>query len=347
MNRFPFGFLPDGRECHLYILRNAAGLEAKIATYGGIVTELHVPDRSGSLADVVLGFKSLAEYLNGHPYFGAITGRAAGRLTQGKFRLDGKDYQLAVNNPPNHLHGGIVGFDKRLWQAHDASDHATDRLRLSYVSPEGEEGYPGTVTVTVEYELTSRNELRITYTATTDQPTLLNLTNHSYFNLNGEGSGDILSHWLRVSADRVTPADFDLTLDGRIASLAGEPNDFRVPAPIGSRIEGLLHQHGDSYLVNRSGPQETVVAALWAPESGRLLEVSTTEPTLQFYTGRFLDGTLTGKSGRKYGRHAGACLECQRYPEALGRPEFDTIELRPGQTYRQVTTYRFSTASHL
>ncbi len=333
-----FGTMPGGEEATLYTLANRNGFEADITNYGGIVTAIRAPDRKGRVADVALGFDSLDHYLRGHPYFGAITGRVAGRLTHGRFELDGRSYALAINNPPNHLHGGVVGLDKRLWRAEP--DGA--RLRLSYLSPDGEEGYPGNVQLTVEYTVTDQNELRIDYLAMTDRPTLLNLTNHTYFNLAGEGEGDICDHELMIVADRYTPSDEQMTLTGASAPVDSLANDFRQSARIGGRIDGLLMQHGENYILRREGRGLALAARLREPVSGRVMEVLTTEPCLQFYTGRFLEGSLIGKSRRTYGRHAGLCLECQKFPAAHRRPEFDPIELRPEGTYRQSTVHRFS-----
>lgn len=334
-----FGTLPDARKASRFTLANRRGFEVSITNYGGIVTAIRMPDPAGPSVDVALGFDSLAAYVKGHPYFGAITGRVAGRITGGNFTLEGRSYSLAINNPPNHLHGGIVGLDKRLWSAE--ADSVAGKLRLTYLSLDGEEGYPGNVGLRVEYAVTDNNELCIDYAATTDRPTLLNLTNHTYFNLAGEGNGDIRGHRLEILADHYTPTDEQLTLTGRASPVDGRANDFREPARIGDRLDGLLLQHGDCYVLRNKERRLQLAARLVEPDSGRVLEVLTTEPCLQFYTGRFLDGSLIGKSGRPYGSHAGLCLECQKFTEALGRPEFDTIELRPGETYRQTTVYRF------
>jgi aldose 1-epimerase len=334
-----FGTMPGGESANLFTLTGRNGLEVDLSNYGGIVTAIRVPDRDGRVTDVALGFGSLDPYLRGHPYFGAITGRVAGRLTHGRFDLDGRSYQLAINNPPNHLHGGNVGLDKRLWSAEP--NFGAERIKLTYLSPDGEEGYPGNVQLAVEYAVTDQNELCIDYTATTDRPTLLGLTNHTYFNLAGEGSGDICDHELQVFADRYTPTDEEMTLLGESRPVESQANDFREPARIGDRLGRLLKNHGDNYVLNRSGRGLSLAARLREPVSGRVLEVLTTEPCLQFYTGKFLDGSLVGKSGRAYGSHAGLCLECQKFPAAAGRPEFATTELRPGETYRQTTVYRF------
>ena len=291
------------------------GLLLKVITYGGIVTQLHVPDRKGRTADVVLGFDNLEQYLAGHPYFGCITGRVAGRLTHGKFSIDGKAYSLAINDPPNHLHGGKNGFDKRVWHAEMLSD-GKERLRLSYFSPDGEEGYPGNVQVSVAYSLTDANEFVIDYKAVSDQATPLNLTNHAYFNLRGEGSGRIDDHVLQIFADDYAPADETMTLLGRREPVAGLANDFTRAKRIGDALPDLWKNHGDVYFIRPDGGSALVpVARLFDPHSGRVMSITSTEPCLQLYTGVSLDGTLKGKSSRPYGPHTALCLECEgRYP---------------------------------
>lgn len=339
MQKKVFGAMPNGETVEEYALSNGNGLVLKVLTYGGIISELHVPGRDGKLADVVLGLPRLEDYLGGHPYFGAITGRVAGRITYGKFSLDGQSYQLVVNNPPNHLHGGLCGFDKRLWRAEEKEGS----LRLSYHSPDGEEGYPGNIEISVTYSLTAANEVLIDYEAVTDKATPLCVTNHSYFNLAGEGSGPISDHILQIFADTFMPTGEDLTLLGRWESVSGRANDFRSPRRVGDAIPGLLKNHGDTYLVRaqRSARPE-LTARVSHPASGRVMEVLTTEPCLQFYTGVFLDGSLIGKAGAPYGRHAGLCLECQGYADGVNHPELGDIILRPKETYRQTTAYRFS-----
>ncbi|HTL72341.1 MAG TPA: aldose epimerase family protein, partial [bacterium] len=306
------------------------------------VNQLHVPDRNGRMADVVLGFDNLEQYLAGHPYFGCITGRVAGRLTHGQFSLNEKNYTLAINNPPNHLHGGAVGFDKRIWNAEVLSGQEP-RLRLNYLSPEGEECYPGNVRVSVSYALTDANEFVVEYEAVTDRATPLNLTNHSYFNLAGEGNGRIDDHILQIFADDYAPADEMMTLLGRRESVAGLANDFTGARRIGDVIPGLWKNHGDVYFT-RSGKSAipTPVARLVDPSSGRVMEIFSTEPCLQLYTGVSLDGTLAGKSGRPYGPHSALCLECEGYPNGVNAPQLGNIVLRPGETYRQTTVHKFS-----
>ena len=341
----PFGKMPSGEAIEEYTLVNAAGLSAKIITYGGILTELRVPDRRGQLADIVLGFDNLEQYLAGHPYFSCLTGRVAGRLTGGSFSLDGKKYALALNDPPNHLHGGVIGLDKRIWHAEPGESNGTPQLRLSYLSPAGEEGYPGNVHIAVTYSLTPANELILEYEATTDAATPLNLTQHAYFNLSGEGSGRIDDHVLQIFADDYAPANETMTLLGQRKPVAGGANDFTQPRRVGDTLAGLWKNHGDLYFV-RPGKRPGVVpvAQLSDPRSGRVLTIASTEPCIQFYTGMGLDGTLRGKSGQPYAAHAALCLECHGYPNGANEPHLGNIVLRPGTTYRQRTVHTFSTA---
>lgn len=315
-------------------------------TYGGIVTRLLAPDREGHLADVVLGLSNLDSYLAGHPHFGAITGRVAGRITGARFTLDGKTYELARNQAPNHLHGGIEGFDKKIWTATPiAGPDGGCSLRLTCRSRDGEEGYPGTVDVSVTYTVTADNIFSIDTEAVTDRPTPFNITHHSYFNLAGEGSGSIAGHLLRIHADQYVPANEHLTLLGRYASVDGA-NDFRESRRLGAAIPDLFLNHGDLYLLRRSrhsASELTPAARLVEPFSGRALDVSTTESHLQLYTGAMLDGSLTGKSGVAYARHAGVCLECHGYPDGANAPDFSDNILRPERPQRHTTMYAFST----
>lgn len=320
----------------LHELRNASGASVSILDYGGIVQSLLVPDRGGQLADVVLGFSGLDGYLERHPYFGCITGRVAGRITRGLLRLDGREYQLAVNDPPNHLHGGITGLDRRLWRA----DVDGERLVLRYHSPDGEEGYPGAVDFTVSYEWTEANELVIATEAVSDRPTPVSLANHSYFNLAGEGSGSVHGHVVQILADEFVPADEMMSLGGRRESVVGHPSDLRVPRVLGDVLPLLHQQHGDNYLL-RPADGVAVVARVTEPRSGRVMEVRTDESNMQFYTGSHLDGMFTGKCGRPYVKHDAFCLECQGYPEGAAHPELGDIVVRPGRPQRRRTVYAF------
>jgi len=339
-----FGTLPDGTPVRLYTLRNPHGVVVKVTEYGLIITELHVPDREGKPGNVVLGFDNLDRYLKGHPFFGAIAGRVANRIAGGRFAVDGHEYTLAKNNGPNHLHGGLKGFDKQVWKswalpctAHEAA------VEFAYLSPDGEEGYPGNLRVTVRYTLTDQNELRIDYTAATDKPTPVNLTNHSYFNLAGEG--DVLAHELMLAADLYTPTDEGLIPTGEIRSVKDSPLDFTTATAIGARHQqtGLKPSGYDHNFVLRGGGQSLALAArVYEPTTGRVLEVLTTEPGVQLYTANHMDGSVAGTGGVKYPRHAGFCLETQHYPDSINKPHFPSVLLRPGQTYQTTTVFRFS-----
>jgi aldose 1-epimerase len=330
-----FGRLPDGRPVELFTLRNRHGMTAKITNYGGIITELHVPDRNGKPGNIVLGFDNLGQYLQpNNPYFGAIVGRVANRIADGCFTIDGRTYQVTTNTPPNTLHGGKRGFDKKLWTA-----TANESLTLTYVSPDGEEGFPGNLNVTVVYSLLQdETGLQINYTATTDQPTPVNLTNHSYVNLKGPGSGTVLDHVLMLSADRYTPVDEGLIPTGEIAPVAGTTMDFRQPTRIGQRIDQVPGGYDHNYVLNKN----EVAARVHEPTTGRVLEVTTSQPGCQLYTGNFLDGAISGLGGR-YEKHGAFCLETQHFPNSVNHPTFPSTILRLGHTYRQTTTYRFST----
>lgn len=343
----PFGQTADGTKITAYTLLNKNGMKAKIITYGGIVTELHVPDKDGKLADVTLGHDSLEGYLKGHPYFGAITGRVANRIANAKFTLDGKEYKLAANNGKNTLHGGEKGFDKRVWKAEPMLTGDGPSLKLTYASKDGEEGFPGTLQCTVTYTLTADNALKIDYRATTDKPTPVNLTNHAYFNLAGHNSGDVLGHVLQLKADKYTPTDETLIPTGKIEPVAGTPFDFTKPTAIGERIKqikadpvgyDLNYVHGTK---REENPR--LVATVTEPKSGRVMEVLTTEPGVQFYSGNFLDGTNVGKGGAVYKQYNGFCLETQFFPDSPNQPNFPSITLKPGEEYRQTTVYRFKT----
>jgi aldose 1-epimerase len=336
-----FGELPDRTAVDLYTLTNANGLLAKVTNYGTIITELHVPDRQGSLGDVVLGFDKFAPYLKEHPFFGATVGRVANRIAKGRFTLDGKTYTLAVNNGPNHLHGGLKGFDKMLWKAEPMAGAA---VRFSYTSPDGEEGYPGTLEVTVTMTVTDANELRLDYAATSDKPTPVNLTNHSFFNLASAGSA--LGHELMIAADHYTPTNSALIPTGEIKPVKGTPLDFTAPQVIGARFAQLHNEpvgYDANYVLNSGGKSLALAARVHEPVSGRVMEVYTTQPGVQLYTANYLDGSLTGKRGIVYQQHDALCLETQHFPDSVNQPNFPSVMLRPGETYRQTTVFKFST----
>jgi len=338
----PFGKLPSGKQAHLFTLTNRNGLIARITNYGTILTELHVPDRQGRLADVVLGFDNLDQYLNGHPYFGCTVGRYANRIANGRFHLGDKACKLPINNGPNCLHGGKVGFDKVLWKATLLKGAA---VKFTHVSPDGDEGFPGRLACTVIVALTDENELAIDYFARASEPTHVNLTNHSYFNL--AGTGDIKSHLLTVASDYYTPKDqFDIPT-GEIHAVAGTPFDFNRPTAVGSRfvtLGGTPQGYDHNYVLRGGGGSLAPAATVTDPESGRTMEVLTTEPGLQLYTANWLDGSLSGKGGWKYQRHHALCLEAQHYPDSPNKPHFPTTLVRPDQIYRQTTVHRFSAA---
>lgn len=341
-----YGTTREGTVIDVYTLTNRHGMVAKVITFGALLTELHVPDRAGTMADVVLGFPQLGQYEGVHPYFGATIGRVGNRIAKGAFTLNGKTYTLATNNGPNHLHGGVKGFDKRVWRAQSVPATAGTAVKFTYVSPDGEEGYPGTLTASVTYTLTDTNELRLDYLATTDQPTPVNLTHHSYFNLAGEGTGDILNHQLTLMADRFTPVDDTLIPTGEIVSARGTVMDFTRATPIGSRIELVPGPapvgYDHNYVLNSGGGVLALAATVKDAQSGRVMEVLTTEPGLQFYSGNFLDGTLVGKAGAAYKKHWGFCLETQHFPDSVNRPSFPPTILQVGKTYKSATVYRFS-----
>jgi aldose 1-epimerase len=340
-----YGKLDDGTEVELYTLTNVNGVAAKVITYGGIITELWVPDKEFKFADVVLGKNDLKGYAAGHPYFGAITGRVANRIAKGKFTLEGKEYTLATNNGPNHLHGGKKGFDKVVWKA--AVENANvPVLRLSYTSKDGEEGYPGNLSCTVTYSITDQNALRIDYVATTDKATPLNLTNHSYFNLAGQGQSDILGHDIEIFADKYTPTDDTLIPTGKIEPVKATPYDLTKPTPIGKHLGEIKGDPGGydiNYVLRDQRPMK-MAARVVEPKSGRVMDVQTTEPGVQFYSGNFLDGKDQGKGkeGSVYKKHAGFCLETQHYPDSINHPEFPSTVLKPGASYRSTTIYAFS-----
>jgi aldose 1-epimerase len=342
--RAPFGTMPDGKPVEQFTLTNANGIELKAIGYGGIITSLRVPDRAGKLDDVVLGFDRLENYLQDHPFFGAIIGRYGNRIAKAQFTLGGQTYKLAANNGPNHLHGGVKGFDKVLWDVAPAGGNA---LAFTRTSADGEEGYPGNLRVRVTYTLTDKNELVVEYTATTDKPTPVNLTQHSYFNLAGQASGDILGHQLMLNADRYTPVDDTLIPTGELAPVADTPFDFRKPTAIGARINGSHPQlkagggYDHNWVLNRQGSGLQLAARVVEPKTGRTLDIATTEPGIQFYSGNFLDGKLTGKAGAVYRHRTGFCLETQHFPDSPNQPAFPSTILKPGEEYRTRTVFTF------
>jgi aldose 1-epimerase len=347
----PFGSV-EGQAVDRYTLRNCDRMEVKILTYGGILQEISVPDRRNKVANVTLGFDNLADYVAKSPYFGCITGRYANRIAKGQFTLDGVPYQLATNNGPNHLHGGNKGFDKRVWAATSFQTAKTVGVRLTYTSPAGEENYPGTLRTEVVYTLTQQNEIVMDYHATTSAPTIVNLTNHAYWNLEGEGTSSIGDHVLELHADRYTPVDATLIPTGAIDPVAGTPLDFTKATAIGDRIrEGhpqlvIGRGYDHNWVLNRASPGDTSLiraARVREPDSGRVLSIWTTEPGIQFYSGNFLDGTLVGTSGRMYRQGDGFALETQHYPDSPNHANFPSTVLRPGQVYETRTIYQFST----
>jgi aldose 1-epimerase len=341
-----YGVTEDGHAIDVYTLANVAGMRVRILTLGCIIASLEVPDREGNFANVVLGLDSVSDYLQRSPHFGAIAGRFANRIARGRFAVDGTEYRLETNAGPNALHGGRHGFDKMIWQAAAPGGEA---LRLRYLSPDGEAGYPGNLAVEVTYRLGEANDLRIDYVATTDKPTIINLTNHSYFNLAGEGSGDVLDHVVSIEADHFTPTDATQIPTGEIRSVGGTPFDFTRPTSIGERIraadEQLLLARGyDHNWVLRApvGDALRPAARAFEPRSGRVLDVLTDAPGLQFYTGNNLTGALVGPSGRAYRQSDGFCFETQQFPDAPNQPGFPSALLRPGEHFRSTTIFRFS-----
>ena len=343
-----FGTLPDGTSVDIYTMTNGQGTEIRATNYGGIVVSLRVPDKKGNLDDIALGFDDLKGYLASSPYFGAIIGRYGNRIANGKFTLDGKEYTLAKNNGPNSLHGGLKGFDKVVWHAEAFQNQLGVGIILTYTSKDGEEGYPGNLKTKVTYTLTDKNEWIIDYEAVTDKATPVNLTQHTYFDLAGAGKGDVLGHILKLNASRFTPVDQNLIPTGELRAVKGTPMDFTQPTPIGARIgsdyEQLRFGHGydHNFVIDRKGSDPVLVARVLEPTSGRVIEVYTTEPGLQFYSGNFLDGTITGKGGHVYKQRYGFCLEAQHFPDSPNHPDFPMTVLRPGNKYRSRTIYKLS-----
>lgn len=348
-----FGKLPDGREVTLYTLTGSHGFTVEVMNYGATIVSVRTPDRTGKIADVALGFSNLRDYLEKSPFFGSVVGRFANRIAHARFALDGKEYVLAANNSPGDmpcsLHGGNVGFDKVLWHAEASERDGLPVVRLSYLSKDGEEGYPGNLRVVVVYSITKDNGLRLDYEATTDAPTIVNLSNHSYFNLKGEGVGDILDHELMFKATRFTPVDKGLIPTGEIAPVKGTPFDFTKPHRIGDRVEANDEQlkfgggYDHNWVLDRKGPGLQLAATVYEPTTGRVMEILTTEPGLQFYSGNFLDGKIIGKSGRPYVHRSSVVLETQHYPDSINHPDFPSTILRPGETFRSSTVFQFST----
>lgn len=345
VEKIAFGTTPDGVAVDQYVLRSANGLVAKVVTYGATLTDLLVPDRTGKVASVILGWDRLDGYLGREPYIGATVGRVANRIAKASFELNGQVYKLAVNDGQNHLHGGLKAFDKVVWRAEPHASADAPSVTFTYRSPDGEEGYPGTVTVSVTYTLTAQNELKLDYSATTDKPTPLNLTNHAYFNLGGEGSGTIVDHELMIAADQYTPTDAALIPTGKILPVRGTPMDFTTPTRIGARIEQVPAAPPGGYDHNYVLPAHTqlvLAARVSEPTSGRVMEVLTTQPAIQLYTGNFLDGTIRGRNGAPYVKHAALCLETQHFPDSVHHSNFPSTIVQPGQPFTSETIYRFS-----
>jgi aldose 1-epimerase len=342
-----FGKLPDGTPVFEYTLTNAKNMTVGVLNYGGIITSIKVPDRDGKIDNVVLGFRNIDDYVGKNPYFGVITGRYANRIADAKFTLDGKQYTLAANNGPNSLHGGVKGFDKHIWQVKELPGTDKVGLELAYLSPDGDEGYPGNLHVKETYTLNDKNEFRIDYSATTDKTTVVNLTSHSYFNLAGNGSGTALDHKLTINADKYTPVSATLIPTG-IASVEGTPFDFRQPTRIGDRIrdsdEQLVYGRGydHNWVLSRPNDGSLALAArLEDAKTGRIMEIETTDPGIQFYAGNFLDGTLVGSAGKMYRQGDGLCLETQHFPDSPNHPDFPSTVLKPGEVYKTSTIHRF------
>jgi aldose 1-epimerase len=350
IHRDPFGRAPEGATAEVFTLFGDGGVTVKISNYGGVIVSLEAPGRDGMKADVVLGFKTIDEYGADRTFQGALIGRYANRIAKGRFTLDGKTYTLATNNGPNHLHGGNHGYGKKVWAARVVKGEHGEALELSLLSEDNDEGYPGSLNAKVVYALRADNGLEIDYTATTSKPTILNLTNHAYFNLAGEGAGDILGHLMQIEADQFTPVDETLIPTGELRAVKGTPLDFTKPTAIGARIDDTYEQmakgggYDHNYVLRGAAGKLRLAARVTEPKSGRVMEVLTTQPGIQFYSGNFLDGSLKGKAGKAYARRHGFCLETQHYPDSPNQPKFPSVVLRPGETYRETTVYRFTVA---
>ena len=338
-----YGKLPDGRQVDLYTLTNANGLRAKLISFGAILAGLELPDRDGKLADVTLGHDTLDEWRKDAAYMGATVGRYGNRIAKGQFSLDGKTYKLATNNGPNHLHGGKVGFNKVLWDAEEVRSGNAVGVQFTYRSKDGEEGYPGKLTATAVYTLTNDNELRAEFAATTDKPTVVNLVHHSYWNLGGAAAGDILGHVLMLNADQYTPVDETLIPTGELKAVKGTPLDFTTPTAVGKRIAKVKGGYDHNYVLRGERGKMRLAARVVEPKSGRVLEIHTDQPGIQFYSGNFLGDGMKGKGGIPYPKHHGLCLETQHYPDSPNKPAFPSVVLRPGETYRHIMIHRFST----
>jgi aldose 1-epimerase len=347
MKKELFGTTSDGRPVDLYTLSNSAGTEMRVTNYGGIIVSLRVADRNGKMADVVLGHDELKGYFDNSPYLGAIIGRYANRIAGGKFKLDGVEYKLATNNGPNSLHGGLKGFNQALWDASTSFGDKGESIAFSYTSKDGDEGYPGNLQIKVSYTLTNQNEVIVDYMATSDKATPVNLTQHTYFNLQGEGAGNILAHEITLHADRFTPVDKNLIPTGQILSVKGTPLDLTSPTAMGAHMDATFEQialargYDHNFVISRKNDSLELAARVREPVSGRVLEVYTTEPGIQFYTGNFLDGSVKGKQGHMYQQRSGFCLETQHFPDSPNHPNFPSTILRPGATFHSTTIFKF------
>jgi len=339
-----YGKLPDGRQVRLFTLTNSKGLRARLTDYGAITVSLEVPDADGNLADVTLGYDTLEGWLGSTSYFGATVGRYANRIAKGKFTLDGKTYTLATNNGENHLHGGVKGFDKRLWNAETVETAGAVGVKFTYLSKDGEEGYPGNLQVTALYTLTDSNQYKVEFSATTDKTTIVNLAHHTYWNLGGPAAGDILGHELMLAADKYTPVDAGLIPTGELKDVKGTPMDFTTPTTIGARIAQVEGGYDHNFVLrDYDGKTVRLAARVVEPKSGRVMEIHTDQPGIQFYSGNFLDGSVTGKGGVVYKKHGGFCLETQHYPDSPNKPDFPSVVLKPGETYKHIMIHTFST----